>query len=379
MPLGGLPRSRDPCAPSGQWTCSGSGMLRVMSDQVQPTEPWQDEPRGAAANFAIAAWPGLEVLRSLLSGGLTPAAPIARLTGRRLDSVDIGQAVYSLPKSDWYLSGTGAMHPGMLAFLADAALTGAVQSSLRPRTLCTTAELSLTFLSPVPRGGERVVASGRAIHVDDGMGLAEVFISDDGALVAHGTSRVVVLRPIPESRDLGAPPTARPAEVPSATPDPWQRPAPGGLPTSDDVRGRAGLELLREQVDGVRPRPPVDQLLGVRLTGADQGRVTFEQPAHGWLTTEQGKVYGGATAFLAMSAASAAVQTVADASVTASALDLKVNFLRPVDPDGQQMTATGAVLHEGRELVVATSEVTHGARTVALATGTTALRRRRAN
>jgi acyl-CoA thioesterase len=112
---------------------------------------------------------------------------------------------------------------------------------------------------------------------------------------------------------------------------------------------------------------------------AAPGRVTFEQPAHGWLTTEQGKVYGGATAFLAMSAASAAVQSVADPSVTASALDVKVNFLRPIDPDGQLMTATGTVLHEGRELVIATSEVTHQGRTVALATGTTALRRRKAN
>lgn len=330
-------------------------------------------------NFAIVAWPGLDVLRSLLPGGLTPAAPIARLTGRRLDSAAVGEAVYSLPKSDWYLSSTGAMHPGMLAFLADAALTGAVQATLPPRVLCTTAELSMTFLTQVHRGGDRVVATGRAIHVGDGMGLAEVFIRDGDELVAHGTSRVVVLRPIPESRDLGDIPTAPPVEEPAATPDPWQRSVAEGVPTGEDLSGRAGLEILREVVDGTRPRPPVDRLLGLRVTEADQGRVIFAQAAHGWLTTEQGKVYGGATAFLAMSAASAAVQTVADASVAPAALDLKVNFLRPVDPDGQTMTATGTVLHEGRELVIATSEVTHQGRTVALATGTTALRRRRAN
>ncbi|MDV3222271.1 PaaI family thioesterase [Intrasporangium sp.] len=346
-------------------------------ETVEAVEAWQEEPRGGAANFALLAWPGVEVLRTLAPGGLTPAAPVARLTGRRLVSADPGEAVYALPKSDWYLSSRGAMHPAMLAFLADAALTGAVQASLPARTLCTTAELSMTFCSAVPRGGDHIVASGRAIHVDDAMGLAEVFITDNGHLVAHGTSRSVVLRPIPEGRDLGEIPDAPPLEAPPATPDPWQRPLPGGVPSGEDLQGRAGLDVLRDVLDGTRPRPPVDRLLGLRLTSAEAGRVTFEQRAHGWLTTEQGKVYGGATAFLAMSAASATVQTVADPSVAPSALDLKVNFLRPVDPDGETMTASGTILHEGRELVIATSEVTHHGRTVALATGTTALRRRR--
>ena len=70
----------------------------------------------------------------------------------------------------------------------------------------------------------------------------------------------------------------------------------------------------------------------------------------------------------------AGTQSVATGTTHAAALDLKVNFLRPVPLDGQAMTATGTILHRGRHLVIASSEVTHGGRTVAVATGTTALR-----
>jgi uncharacterized protein (TIGR00369 family) len=135
----------------------------------------------------------------------------------------------------------------------------------------------------------------------------------------------------------------------------------------------AGLEILQSVCSGALPRPPVDRLFGVRLADVAEARAVFEVPAHGWLANEFGTVYGGMIAFLAMSACSAAVQSVAAVGATYTALDVKVNFLRPVPTDGADIGATGGIVHLGRHLVVSNSEVTHHGRVVALATGTTAL------
>jgi uncharacterized protein (TIGR00369 family) len=67
-----------------------------------------------------------------------------------------------------------------------------------------------------------------------------------------------------------------------------------------------------------------------------------------------------------------AVQTLLPAGASYAPLDLKVNFLRPVSPDGKDLVATGRVVHRGRTLAIATSEVFDAeGRKVALATGST--------
>jgi acyl-CoA thioesterase len=67
------------------------------------------------------------------------------------------------------------------------------------------------------------------------------------------------------------------------------------------------------------------------------------------------------------------VQTIAPAGTSFRALDVKVNFLRAVVADGEDLVATGTVMHRGRRLSIAGAEVMHGGQRVALATGTTAV------
>jgi uncharacterized protein (TIGR00369 family) len=56
-------------------------------------------------------------------------------------------------------------------------------------------------------------------------------------------------------------------------------------------------------------------------------------------------------------------------------MDLKVNYLRPVVPDGRDLRAHGRVRHIGRTIAVAESEVTNAdGKTVVLATGSAMLR-----
>jgi acyl-CoA thioesterase len=82
------------------------------------------------------------------------------------------------------------------------------------------------------------------------------------------------------------------------------------------------------------------------------GWVVFAMPASGWLSQQYGAVFEGGIALLGMSASSAVVQTTAERGTDVAALDMKINLLRPVHPDGQQLVATGTVLHGGRRLVI---------------------------
>jgi uncharacterized protein (TIGR00369 family) len=335
------------------------------------TEIWQEPVRGRGADPSVMALPGLEQLRTFCDGR-SADPPVARLTGRRLLEADEGRVVYGLPVTGWLVGPKGTLHPGVLAFLADAPLLAAVVSTLGPATPLTTAEVSMTFLGTAALGDE-LRAEGRVIHVDRSTGLAEVRVTrGDGRLLAHGTTRDSIFAPL----DLdGVEPTFAPFEEPEHDqPDPYLREAEGGTLAGETITAASGLELLQRQVAGELPRPPIDRLTGMRLTAAGEGTVTFTMPAGGWATNEFGTVYGGLLALLAASAGSAAVQTTAPVGTPFAALDMKINVLRPVMPDGSELTATATVVHGGRSLAIANTEIVDatGAR-VALATGTTAL------
>jgi uncharacterized protein (TIGR00369 family) len=281
-----------------------------------------------------------------------------------------------MPASEWFAGPKGTIHSGALAFVADMALLCAILSRLPPRTLCTTAELSMTFLGEPARIGGVITARGKLIHADDQSGLSEVFVTDqEGRLVAHATSRCSI---VGTPGDPPEPPAAiapAPPEPPHDTPDPYLRavPRPAGGTAEHDLLRLSGLEILRAQLAGQVATPPVDLLTGTRLLAADEGRAVFAMRASDWLRNEFAMVYGGAVALLAKSAAAAAVQTIAPAGTAFRALDVKVNFLRAVAADGEDLVATGTVMHRGRRLSIAGAEVMHGRHRVALATGTTAM------
>ena len=338
---------------------------------------WREPARGSFANPAVVALPGIEQLRSFLSGR-SPQPPVARLVGRRLVEVGQGTTTMTMPASGWILGPKGRVHTGMLVLLADAPLLCAVQSTLPPYTFCTTAELSMTFLGPAPAGGGMLSARARLIHADSRNGLSEAFIEDGGGtLVAHATSRCFVFRPPGGPDPATAPATVELEETVEPDydePDPPLR-APDGAAIDAEVASRlGGLELLRAQANGELPLPPVHHLTGIRPVSADRGRAVFAMPAGEWLRNEFGRIFGGAVGFLAKSSVAGAVQTLAAPGTSYTALDVKVNFLVPLDADGADLVATGTVVHSGRKLAIATAEVVNSTgTTVAIATGTTML------
>jgi uncharacterized protein (TIGR00369 family) len=132
----------------------------------------------------------------------------------------------------------------------------------------------------------------------------------------------------------------------------------------------SGLDLVRLWEKGDRPVSPNCSLLGVRFLDAAEGGVTLVMPASLWFCTGFGAFYGGVLVAFADAAINAAVTTTLPPRTSFGTLDLKVNFLRPVTPDGRELVARATVEQRGRTIAVSTARIDDAdGRRVAMATG----------
>ncbi len=314
---------------------------------------------------------GLELLQTYLSGDYD-RAPIAHLTGMHPTEVAAGAATSVMPLSEWFRSSRGPIAAGALIIPADSALGSAVHTTLAEATLYTTAELSLTWLRTVDPGG-RARADGRAIFTGTTTALSQVHVTDpEGQLLAHGTSRCTVFPPLTDLPDP-SPPGAGSAEPRSREPDPYLRPVQGEVLDREIWPHSSGRDILDAQRRGDLPQPPLHELFGLILTEVGEGQCVFSLPCTRWLCGPVGYVQGGVIALLAHTALHAAVETTAAAGTGCVPLDVKVNLLRPVSPDGRELMARAHVVHQGRSSAVASAEVTDAdGKRVALVTGSSA-------
>jgi uncharacterized protein (TIGR00369 family) len=339
-----------------------------------PTDgaPWREPVRGGYLSPSSAVLAGIEQLRALAEGD-APAPPVSRLTGMALTEIAPERATFTMPATRWLLSPQGLISVGTLAILADGPLGCAVHSALPARTGYATSEMSLRLLRPARADGT-LVARATLVHAGRSLALSGVQITDDrGRLLVDGSSLCFV-----RSLRAAGPETIEPdegrEEAPQGSPDPWQRPALGAVLAQDVWERMSGLEVLQAQLAGELPPPPIHFLTGVRPTEAAAGTAVFALPCHEWLCSPLGTVEGGTIAMLADCALSSAIQTVAPPGAALAAMDLKVNFVRPVSPDGRELVAHGRVRHAGRTITIAEADVVNAdGKAVALATGSAML------
>ncbi len=345
---------------------------------AEDTKIWQEPAPGGYPDPSLLGLPGIERLRASREGRV-PIPPIAYLTEMPFRELSEGHAGFEMPASPWFGNTAGVIPGGVLCVLADAALGAPIHTRLGPGVSFTTAELSLTMLKPVhPDPGTRIGASGHVIHLGRSVALSEAFLfleregeSGEGTLVAHGTSRCSVfppIDPVPEPpAEMPVLDQIYPGEDPS---HPLRRPTQGTPLQQEIFDQRSGLEILRAQISGELPAPPIHHLTGVRAVEAEEGSVRFALPCSRWLATSMGTVQGGFIAMLADFALTGAAFSTAPAGTAVAALDLKVNFLRPVTPDMRDLTAEARIEHRGRTLSIASCRVTNAdGKPVALATG----------
>lgn len=340
---------------------SGDGRLEV----------WEEPVRGGYPPDWFMALSGQERNDCWFEVCLPP--PIAHLTGARPTEWGLGESRSVMPASRWLLSPQGRIPLGALAILADLAFGSSYGSAIPPGGGFTTAELSLTRVQDCCLGGN-LIGHGRTVHVSELSALTEARLYDaEGHLVAAGMSRLAVFPPPPELPEV---PDPRPVVEPQHfdTPDPWEREAPDGVLDAGEWQGRRGREILEAQAREDLPRPPISRLTGLQVQEVGEGRAAVTIPATEWLATPAGTVQGGVTALVADTALACAIQSTVERGDEYLPLDVKVNYLRPVIPDGRPVTATGEVTHRGRSLAVAHATVENAdGKQVALATGSASI------
>jgi uncharacterized protein (TIGR00369 family) len=301
-----------------------------------------------------------------------PAPPLTHLSGLVVEAADAGTSTWAIPASAWWQTAAGIFAGGTLGFVADAALAGAVFTTLPAGVAVLSSDLSMNFLAAASPSSGRLTARGTVIHAGRRQALSEARVEDaEGTLLAHATSRCV-LQPLPFTPP--EPPGELPPIVPPAfeTPDPHLRPPGGEVFPQALWDGTGGLDLVQLWHKGERAPSPVCELLGLRSLEVAEGAVSVGMPASPWLCTGFGTFYGGAVTAFADAAINTAVMTTVPAGTSFWTLDLKVNFLRPVTPDGRALVAKATVEQRGRTIAVATCWIDDAdGKRVAMASGST--------
>ncbi|HLZ94940.1 MAG TPA: PaaI family thioesterase [Candidatus Dormibacteraeota bacterium] len=315
---------------------------------------WEEPVRGSFGDPSVLSLPGVERMRRTVRQSYVPP-PIHHLTGLTPTESGFGTSTFAMPASPWLQTTVpGLMTGGVLAFLADGPLGTAIVTVLPPLGYMTTSDLSLSFLHPATLDSGTLIARGRLVHGGRSVALSEVSIDDaQGHHLAHGTSRGFLLT-APGAPSANGERAVLPAY---ATPDPYLRRPVAGAPIDlERWSSITGLEALRGCI-AFENVPPIYHLTGLHPTKASEGECTFVMPASPWLCSPQPVLYGGAIALLADAALSCAVMTTIPARSSFASLDLKVNYLRPVIPDGGLLTARARLVHRGRSMAIATAEL----------------------
>ncbi|HEU0133543.1 MAG TPA: PaaI family thioesterase [Allosphingosinicella sp.] len=126
-----------------------------------------------------------------------------------------------------------------------------------------------------------------------------------------------------------------------------------GVASPDEIGDLTGLEMLRAIIAGTLPAPPIGATMGFRLVEVEPGRAVFEGSAGPHLLNPLGGVHGGVALTLIDSAAGCAVHTELAAGTGYTTVETKVNFTRPVPPDGSPIRCEGRVVTRGRQIATA--------------------------
>lgn len=127
-----------------------------------------------------------------------------------------------------------------------------------------------------------------------------------------------------------------------------------GVVTPEMLTSYDGLGFLKAIIDGTLPQPPIAELVGFRLSEAEQGRVAFEGLPEFRHYNPIGSIHGGFAATLLDSALGCSIFSTLNKGDTWTTLELKINYVRAMTEDTGPVRAEGRIVHRGR--TVATSE-----------------------
>jgi len=172
-----------------------SQLKRVDSPEYETPDPWARPPEGTILTQEV--WDrmsGLEVLRARVEDDL-PEPPICRLIGIRPTAAAEGEATFTLPASEWLCAGPrGRVQGGVVALLADSALSAAIGTTLPAGTAFASVDLKVNYLRPLASDGREATARGTVLHSGRRVAVASAEVRDaDDKTVALATGSAMIL------------------------------------------------------------------------------------------------------------------------------------------------------------------------------------------
>ncbi|MGQ0431998.1 MAG: PaaI family thioesterase [Microthrixaceae bacterium] len=119
---------------------------------------------------------GLQVMEAIRTGALPPP-PAALLLGLEIDEVAEGRITFGFTSGDRFSNGA-TTHGGVLAAVADFALSTAVMTKLGANADLVTTNLNVTYLRPARLSG-RFRCEGRVVSLGRTIAHAEAAMTDD--------------------------------------------------------------------------------------------------------------------------------------------------------------------------------------------------------
>lgn len=126
---------------------------------------------------------------------------------------------------------------------------------------------------------------------------------------------------------------------------------PLSLPTF--LRSLPGLEALQRLIRGEAPPPPMANTLDMRLVEVSRGRAVFTSTPAEFHYNPLGVVHGGYAMTLLDSAMGCAVHSMLEAGDAYTTIELKINFLRPLQVGMGEVRGIGSVLNSSRNTALA--------------------------
>ena len=124
---------------------------------------------------------------------LVNRCPYFDLLSMKLVDVGIGFSLLEIDLEKKHLQPFGFVHGGVFASIIDAAAFWAIYYNIEDQKAgATTVDLKLNYLAPAVSG--KLIAKGTQIKLGKTLGYAEARVTDeDGRLLAHGTSTLMIL------------------------------------------------------------------------------------------------------------------------------------------------------------------------------------------
>lgn len=115
----------------------------------------------------------------------------------------------------------------------------------------------------------------------------------------------------------------------------------------------SGLDFLRAMIRGEVPDPPIVSLYRMRIVRADPGEVTFEWEPDQSQCSPNGRVLGGALSGPFDSALGCAVHTTLPRGQGYTSIEIKMNYLRPMQVGMGVLTCDAKVTKPGSRVAFA--------------------------